>query len=197
MPPTFAPKNSYYLLSFRGPIFLFSIFWCCVMCEHPKKDLANGDRFVEPFQDFFLLFLFSTLSNRWTDYCPKQEWAKFGWRSDKTIKNFKNPTLFSRPLRPPCLNMVTSNFFFSQNMMIFFLIIKTLCSIFILFFILATVRKFAKNKNDAIQNVKKRWKDIRSGNQGLGGGYCLYMAKPLVASHYTQWPPPLDWLCNT
>jgi len=26
MPPTFAPKNSYYLLSFRGPIFLFSIF---------------------------------------------------------------------------------------------------------------------------------------------------------------------------
>jgi hypothetical protein len=22
------------------------------MCEHPKKDLANGDRFVEPFQDF-------------------------------------------------------------------------------------------------------------------------------------------------
>ncbi len=119
MPPTVAPKNSYYLLSFRGPIFIFSNFWCCVMCEHPKKDSANGDRFVEPFQDFFLLFLFSTLSNRWTDYYPKQEWAKFGWRSDKTIKNFKNPTLFSRPLRPPCLNMVTSNFFFSQNMMIF------------------------------------------------------------------------------
>jgi len=22
------------------------------MCEHPKKDLANADRFVEPFQDF-------------------------------------------------------------------------------------------------------------------------------------------------
>jgi hypothetical protein len=22
------------------------------MCEHPKKDLANGDRFVQPFQDF-------------------------------------------------------------------------------------------------------------------------------------------------
>jgi hypothetical protein len=26
------------------------------MCEHPKKDLANGDRFVEPFQDFGFFF---------------------------------------------------------------------------------------------------------------------------------------------
>jgi hypothetical protein len=60
------------------------------MCEHAKKDLANGDRFVEPFQDFF--FFFSTLSSKWTDYCPKQEWAKFGLRSDKTIKILKNPT---------------------------------------------------------------------------------------------------------
>ncbi len=109
IPPTVAPKNSYYLLQFLGPIFIFSNFWCCVMCKHPKKVSANGDRFVEPFQDFSS-FLFSTLWNRWTDYCPKQEWAKFGSRSDKTIKNFKNPTLFSRPLRPPCLNMVTSNF---------------------------------------------------------------------------------------
>jgi hypothetical protein len=28
------------------------------MCEHPKKDLANGDRFVEPFQDFILFVNF-------------------------------------------------------------------------------------------------------------------------------------------
>ncbi len=27
------------------------------MCEHPKKDRANGDRFVEPFQDFFFVQL--------------------------------------------------------------------------------------------------------------------------------------------
>jgi hypothetical protein len=26
------------------------------MCEHPKKDLANGDRFVDPLEDYFILF---------------------------------------------------------------------------------------------------------------------------------------------
>jgi hypothetical protein len=61
------------------------------MCEHPKKDLANGDRLVEPFQEFFFFF-FPTLSSRVTDCGPKQEWAKFGSRSDKTIKFLKNPT---------------------------------------------------------------------------------------------------------
>ncbi len=29
------------------------------MRNHPKKGLANGDRYVEPFQDFFLFFFFS------------------------------------------------------------------------------------------------------------------------------------------
>jgi hypothetical protein len=29
------------------------------MCEHPKKDLANGDRFVEHFQDFSSLSFFN------------------------------------------------------------------------------------------------------------------------------------------
>jgi len=54
--------------------------------------------------------------------------------------------------------MVTSNSFFSQNMMTFefFLKKKTLCSIFIVFFLGPTVQKFAKNKNAALQDIKKK-----------------------------------------
>jgi len=80
---------------------------------------------------------------------------------------------------------------------VYFFLIKNLCSIFMVCFFGATVPELAKNKNAAIQDVKRTWENIRSGNQCLGGGYCLYMAKPLVACHYTQWPPPRDWLCNT
>jgi hypothetical protein len=53
---------------------------------HPKKGLANGDRYVEPFQDFLFYFIFSNFVKSWTDYCPKLEWAKFGLMSDTTIK---------------------------------------------------------------------------------------------------------------
>jgi len=42
--------------------------------EHPKKDLANGDRFVEPVQqDFFFNFVKLVDSVH-----PKEDWAKFG-----------------------------------------------------------------------------------------------------------------------
>jgi hypothetical protein len=67
----------------------------------------------------------------------------------------------------------------------FLFFIKTFCSTFIVFFWGPRVRKFAKNKNAALQNIKKTWKNIRSGNQSLGGGYCLYMAKPLGACRCT------------
>ncbi len=111
---------------------------------------------------------------------------------------FKNPTQFSRPLRTPCLNMVTFNFFLSQNMMTFeyFFYKNPLLNFHCVFLFGAKVRKFAKNKNAAVQDVKRTWKYIRSGNRCLGGGYCLYMAKPLVACRYTQWPSPRDWLCT-
>jgi hypothetical protein len=53
--------------------------------------------------------------------------------------------------------MVTSNFFFSQNMMTFeFFFIKTHCSIFFSFLFGPTVGKFAKNKNAAVQDIKKK-----------------------------------------
>ncbi len=94
--------------------------------------------------------------------------------------------------------MVTFNFFLSQNMMTFeyFFYKNPLLNFHCVFLFGAKVRKFAKNKNAAVQDVKRTWKYIRSGNRCLGGGYCLYMAKPLVACRYTQWPSPRDWLCT-
>jgi hypothetical protein len=50
-------------------------------CEHPKKDLANGDRLVEPVhQGFFFKFV------KLVDWVhPKDDWAKFSERSDKRV----------------------------------------------------------------------------------------------------------------
>jgi hypothetical protein len=66
--------------------------------------------------------------------------------------------------------MVTSNFFLSQNMMTFeyFKNKNPLLNFHCVFF-LGPQYEFTKYKNAAIQDVKRMWKNIRSGNQCLGG----------------------------
>jgi hypothetical protein len=55
-------------------------------------------------------YFFQLCEDRWTSLYPQEEWAKFGYRSEKKVEIFLNATMF---LGMYCLNMMTSGFFLS------------------------------------------------------------------------------------
>jgi hypothetical protein len=51
----------------------------------------------------------------WTGNHSHEELAKFGYRSERKVDNFQNPTMFWQPLGTYCLNMATFEKQFPQN----------------------------------------------------------------------------------
>jgi len=78
---------------------------------------VTGKDFVLKFSDVLLQtgFLSATLV---IDH-PQDELAKFGYRSEKKVKNFKNLAIVWRFAETYCLNMaISGNVFYNQNLKI-------------------------------------------------------------------------------